>query len=127
MYKIITFSFLFVLLVLGLADYYVIPSGSWLKDYVRGTFTETVGIIATLLFVNFLFEKNEKDEKSKFKQLFFKQLRRHLINHLTLFFQMHQSIEKTKFKPQKPKGLSLLLAFKILKSLFIFRPKAILH
>ena len=102
MYITISLCFSFVLIVLAFLDY-VIPSNFWLRDYLRGTFTETVGIIATLLFVNYLFEKKEKSEKNKFKHLFFKQLRRHLVNHLTLFFQMHQSIEKTEFKPQNLK------------------------
>ncbi|OKY76369.1 MAG: hypothetical protein BM485_03785 [Desulfobulbaceae bacterium DB1] len=102
MYKTISLGFSSALILLAFADF-LLPSNSWIKDYVRGTFTETVGIIATLLFVNYLFDKNEMNEKEKFKKLFFKHLRSHLVKHLTLLFQMHQSVEETAYKPQKTK------------------------
>jgi hypothetical protein len=59
----ITLGFGIFLVFLGILDF-CLPAKSFLKDYVRGTFTETLGIIATLIFVQYIFsETEEKDDR----------------------------------------------------------------
>jgi len=52
------------LLLLGAADYFV-PDSSLFQDYIRGTFTETIGIIATLVFIEIILAKNRNKEQKE--------------------------------------------------------------
>lgn len=60
-YLLISIGFVFVLIVLGLVDYCVVDN-STIEDYLRGTFTETLGIIVTLIFVQLIFSRHEKSQ-----------------------------------------------------------------
>lgn len=62
-YFYIALGFLALLGLLAFFDYNL-PDGSSLKGYVQGVFTETIGIIATLLFVQMIFDRSQ-DKKSK--------------------------------------------------------------
>ena len=44
-----------LLALLGVADIFI-GDESWLQDYVRGIFTETLGIIVTLIFVEMILQ-----------------------------------------------------------------------
>lgn len=54
-------GFIFLLALLGAADYFA-PANHPIKDYIRGTFTETIGIIVTLIFVELIFSRYEARE-----------------------------------------------------------------
>lgn len=59
-----------ILLILGVADY-CLPLDFWLRDYIRGAFTETIGIIITLIFVERIISVQRKrdEESEEIKQL----------------------------------------------------------
>jgi hypothetical protein len=61
----IIFGLVILLLTLFVADLFVIDD-FWLTDYIRGSFTETLGIIITLIFVERIFSaQQKKDEKNE--------------------------------------------------------------
>lgn len=62
LYAFIASGFILLLFVLGMSDY-LLPNGSPFKDYVRGTFTETIGIIVTLVFVEYIFSRHEEKKE----------------------------------------------------------------
>lgn len=63
--KIIIILLLILLLLLGIWDYFINDS-NFIQDYIRWSFTETIGIIITVIFIQyFLDKKNEEDLKSK--------------------------------------------------------------
>lgn len=69
LYKKISIYLGIGLLILAISDYFI-PNESFLKDYVRGSFTETLGIIITLIFVDKIFNSyeekiNKKEERKK--------------------------------------------------------------
>ncbi|MFD1775996.1 hypothetical protein [Paenibacillus rhizophilus] len=63
-YITLAISFFIFLIVLGAIDYFV-SDDSFLQDYVRGTFTETLGIIVTLIFVQLIFSRHEDGENKR--------------------------------------------------------------
>lgn len=52
-----------LLAVLGILDYSFLDDNSPLQDYVRGTFTETIGISLTVLVVDRLFEFRDRRQE----------------------------------------------------------------
>lgn len=52
------------LILLGAADYFI-PDSSLYQDYIRGTFTETIGIIATLILIEIVLANNRKKEQKE--------------------------------------------------------------
>ena len=52
------------LILLGVADYFI-PDSSLYQDYIRGTFTETIGIIATLILIEIVLANNRKKEQKE--------------------------------------------------------------
>ncbi|MFC1656126.1 hypothetical protein ACFL3C_04615 [Patescibacteria group bacterium] len=61
---------LFVLIALGIADYCILDS-FWLTDYIRGSFTETIGILITLIFVERIVasQRNKEEKNGEKKQI----------------------------------------------------------
>lgn len=54
-----------LLAALGILDYFFLDDNSPLQDYVRGTFTETIGILLTVLVVDRLFESRDRRQERK--------------------------------------------------------------
>lgn len=57
----ITLILLLVLGLLGIADY-CIPDCSLFQDYIRGTFTETIGILVTIVLIEIILSNTRKSE-----------------------------------------------------------------
>jgi|GEM_PF-2091752 len=60
--KIIITILTLLLIVLGVLDL-IIPDSYFIQDYVRGTFTETIGIIITLVLIEVILQKNRELEQ----------------------------------------------------------------
>lgn len=58
LYKI-TFLLLTLVIVLGIFDYFI-GDESFIQDYLRGTITETVGIILTIILIEIILGKNRE-------------------------------------------------------------------
>jgi hypothetical protein len=52
-----------LLTALGILDYFFLDDNSPLQDYVRGIFTETIGILLTVLVVERLFELHDRKQE----------------------------------------------------------------
>lgn len=61
-YKI-TLSLVFFLLILSVTDFYL-PE-SFIQDYIRGVFTETLGIIITLILIELILQNNRNKEQKE--------------------------------------------------------------
>ncbi|RKE03923.1 hypothetical protein [Marinifilum flexuosum] len=57
----ISLILLLVLSLLGIADYYI-PDCSLFQDYIRGTFTETIGILVTIVLIEIILSNSRKKE-----------------------------------------------------------------
>ncbi|GKX29000.1 hypothetical protein SH1V18_14800 [Vallitalea longa] len=61
-YRKIIVILIIILVLLGFFDF-IINDELFLNDYIRGTFTETIGIIVTLIFVDLIFKRNNDEER----------------------------------------------------------------
>lgn len=57
----ITLYLLALILILGISDYFI-GDECFLQDYIRGTFTETIGIILTIILIELILGQNRKNE-----------------------------------------------------------------
>ncbi len=72
------------------------PNGYWWQDYIRGTFTETIGIIVTLVFVERIFAAQQKKDE---KAVELKQIQR---LHRIIGAELQKCIQYASFMTQKP-------------------------
>jgi hypothetical protein len=57
----ISLSLLIFISVLGILDYFI-GDESFIQDYIRGTITETIGIILTIILIELILGQNRKNE-----------------------------------------------------------------
>lgn len=57
----ISILLLVLIIILGIGDYFI-GDESFVQDYIRGTITETIGIILTIILIEFIIGKNRVSE-----------------------------------------------------------------
>ena len=60
----ITLSLLILIAVLAISDYFI-GDESFIQDYIRGTITETIGIILTIILIELILGENRKNENKE--------------------------------------------------------------
>lgn len=62
--KVILIILIVILVGIGITDYFI-PDSNFIQDYARGIFTETVGIILTVILFEILLENSRKQENKR--------------------------------------------------------------
>lgn len=120
-YFVILFIFFMILIILGTADYFV-SDQSFLQDYIRGSFTETVGIIITLIFVDYIFSRNDELERKKTElddiTRTFKILDVYIVTYRKYAYQVTTPLDQRRRQEKNSSNLELDFEFNEMRDLF---------
>ena len=104
---------------MAIADFFT-PKDLFLKDYIRGTFTETRGIVLTIILIEFILNENRKTETNENSKKAIKRsisiLNIYLKNYNNYAFNLAYKYED--YNTQRVKGLHKDFNFSNLSELF---------
>ena len=119
----ISIYLLLLLLILGILDFFV-ADDSFFQDYIRGTFTETIGIIITLILIEFILGQNrikENQDKAKKNLIRAKNvINIYLENYNDVAFNL--AYKYNQYENQRKIGLEKNFPFTNLSELFLKSP-----